>query len=127
MEKSPAGKVMVIESPEGKQIDPKKALMMVMAVQSHLNNRLNKVEKYSEGGEVKAEGPILDPKKAEDAQESMRKAFHFSIGGSVPGKGKGDHVLGLLEPKEIVLPTKVTMSKNPGEKAKEFVKKEKVS
>jgi hypothetical protein len=131
IEKSPAGKVMVIESPEGKQIDPKKALMMVMAVSSHLNKRLNKVEKYSEGGEVKSEDNSqinqIDPQKAEAAQDSMRKAFHFKLGGSVPGEGRGDHVLGLLTPREIVLPTKVTMSKNPGEKAKKFVEKEKAS
>lgn len=133
MEKSGPGKLMIIESPEGKKIDPVKALMTVMAVQSHLNKRLKNVEKYADGGEVQPQQDTqqkvanLDPAKLQQAQSSLREAFHFKLGGSVPGEGRGDHIVGLLTPHEIVLPTKVTMAKNAPEKAKEFVKKEKAS
>lgn len=44
LEKSPMGKAIVVETPEGKHVDAKKALSAVLAVQSVLNKRLKKVE-----------------------------------------------------------------------------------
>lgn len=47
-----------------------------------------KDDKYAEGG------PVLDPKKLQEAQDSMRKAFHYATGGEVSEQEEGlDHAL----------------------------------
>lgn len=51
-------------------------------------------EYYSDGGDVQQspppQKPPVDPNKAQVAQDSMRKAFHFKSGGVAPGEEDGD-------------------------------------
>lgn len=93
---------------------------------------INSLKGYSEGGEVKKDdsdktkvptppSPI-DPDSAADVQASMRKAFHFANGGTVPGKiSNKDKVLIAAASGEIILPNSITQHPNAPELAKQFV------
>lgn len=67
----------------------------------------------------------IDQDKAKDVQDSMRKAFHFATGGSVPiDSPSKDTTLIAATPGEVVLPLSVTQSPNAPQKAKEFMANE---
>lgn len=95
----------------------------------------NNVPGYSGGGTVvqRPTAPIqnIDPQKIKIAQESMRKAFGFASGGTIPGtpqipidSPKNDTTLIKATPGEVVLPLSVTQSSNPPKAAKEFMENE---
>lgn len=98
----------------------------------------NEPKGYSGGGTVQSNPPpppppptYIDPDKAKDVQASMRKAFHFANGGTIPGapqvpvdSPQNDNTVIKATPGEVVLPLSVTKSPNAPQMAKEFMQNE---
>lgn len=134
LEKSPAGKSVVKDTPQGKMIDSTHTIGLLLASVGRLNERIKGLEsgnKMAKGGQVDA---MVSPGERyldkEDVGKVKKGKSPMKVGQAIPGKAKvsgakdsyaNDNVSKKLQVGGIVLPRSVTQGPNAEAKAHKFV------